>query len=136
MTTLAPEFQPGGRYGNTAAAIRARAVYAAGFTGKLAADLILRDEIDLQPAREILGFAKICGAVDGIDPQAAAAHAILNGIPVDEVRRNIVQLRAEIDEETHTDTTKPIGAISAATSEIYAHRAAEVDASLAGGTNG
>lgn len=142
MNIMDPKFEVGGEWGATPVAAQVRAAYAAGLSGDIVAELVLRSTTPVQfhaklaEAKEIHALAKM--ALDG-DPETrgrGVLNAIRRGISVATAKAEMVTIRAQVDQETHTDTTKPLGVISAATSEIYAHRIAEINATLTGGANG
>lgn len=133
MPTLDPKFEIGGVHGDSDAAARARAAYAAGFTGETAAALVLRGNTPAQftaalnDACEIKSLAKICAGGTGVDVDLAVNHAITNGIPIATLRKDITDLLARQDEDSHIDTSPK--AAAAAVSDVYAQRAAQIDAS-------
>lgn len=135
MPTLNPDFEIGGAHGAGDAAMRARAVYATGFTGPAAHRLILNGattaqfEASLKEARDMRSIVDMCAPnVAGIDGEKAVTHAITHGISLAIVRKDIINLMATLDEETHTDTARRYGPQSAKTDGVYAARAAQIDA--------
>jgi hypothetical protein len=136
MPQLNPDFEIGGAHGATDAATRARAVYAAGFAGPAAQRLILNGattvqfDASLKEARDMRSIVDMCAPnVAGIDGETAVAHAIAHGIPLATVRKDIINLMATLDEETHVDTTPRNPTAQAAQTEgVYAQREAQIDA--------
>lgn len=139
MPTLDPKFEIGGVHGDTEPAAQARAAYAAGFTGAAAAALVLRGTTPAQftaalaEAREIRGVARICASGTGVDIDTAVNDAVIKGIPLATVRKDIIDLMARQDEDSHIDTS-PRAAAAGKTADVYAQRAAQIDASR--GKNG
>jgi hypothetical protein len=134
MPTLDPKFEIGGMHGDTEPAAQARAVYAAGFTGSAASAIVLRGntpamfDAALKEARDIRGVARIASGhlvAEGLDNEAAIEAAIVKGIPLATVRKDITDMLARMDEDSHIDTSPK----AAAASDIYAQRAAQIDAS-------
>lgn len=140
--TLDPEFEIGGEHGDSDAAVRARAAYAAGFTGDAARALVLRGNTPAQfaaavsEAREIKSLAAICAAGTGVDTALAVNDAIVKGIPLATVRADITDLLATLDDNAQIDTSphKPKEQ-AAQTSAVYAQREAQIDAAR-GAKNG
>lgn len=134
MPTLDPKFEIGGEYGDSDAAVRARAAHAAGFNGDTAIALILRGntpaqfDAALKEARDIRAVARIAAGhlvTEGLDNEAAIEDAIVKGIPLAAVRTEITNMLARMDEDSHIDTSPR----AAAASDVYAQRAAQIDAS-------
>lgn len=139
MPTLHPDFEISGAHGASDAAMRGRAVYAAGFTGPAANRLILNGNTTAQfqaslneacDLRAIVRMAAPQLAFTGVDPEEGINDAIRRGIPLSALRTELVNVIAEHDEETHTDTARknPTSATSAKTAGVYAQRAAQIDA--------
>lgn len=139
MPTLHPDFEIGGAHGASDAAMRGRAVYAAGFTGPAARRLILNGnttaqfEASLKEAcslRAIVRMAAPSLTFTGIDPDEGVNDAIRRGIPLKTVREDLIQLMAEHDEETHIDTARKCAASGTPTqtASVYAQRTAQIDA--------
>lgn len=134
MPTLDPKLEIGGEHGDSEAAGRARAAYAAGFTGAAVSALVLRGNTPAQftaalaEACEIKSLAKICADGTGVDNNLAVIDAIVKGIPLATVRKDITNLLARQDEDSHIDTS-PKAAAAGKTSDVYAQRAAQIDAS-------
>lgn len=133
MPKLDPSFEIGGVYGDSDAAGRARAAYAAGFSGDTAAALVLRGNTPAQftaalaEACEIRSLARICGGGTGVDNDLAVNDAIVKDIPLATVRKDITDLLARMDEGSHVDTS-PKAAATGKTSDVYAQREAQIDA--------
>ncbi len=140
MPTLDQKFEIAGEYGDSEAAGRARAAYAAGFTGATVSALVLRGNtptqfaVSLAEACEIRSLARICAGGTGVDNDSAVNDAIVKGIPLATVRADITKLLATLDEETHTDTARKIDRMQQA-SGVYAQREAQIDAAR-GANNG
>ena len=134
MPTLDQKFEIDGEHGNSEAAARARAAYAAGFTGDAARALMLRSNtpaqfaVSLAEACEIRSLARICAGSTGVDTALAVNDAIVKGIPLATVRKDIIDLLARQDEATHTDTALKTNPAPQA-SGVYEQREAQIDAS-------
>jgi hypothetical protein len=139
MPTLKPEFEIGGEYGATDPAMRGRAVYAAGFSGPAAHRLILNGattaqfDAALKEACEMRSIVRMCApqlAFTGVDPEAGIDDTIRRGIPLADLRKQLIDLLAEHDADTHTETARrlPASGVSAQTTDVYAQRTAQIDA--------
>lgn len=144
MPTLDPRFEIEGEYGGSDAAVRARAVYAAGFTGKAAILLALNGdsksafEKSLANAKVISTLVKMAAPslADTFEVETSISQAITRAVPLSQVRADLVQMMAEQDEATHTDTSRTVAANKDMHGAgIYAERTAQIDA-LKGGKRG
>jgi hypothetical protein len=138
MPTLHPDFEIGGAHGASDAAMRGRAVYAAGFTGRAARRLILSGDTTaqfqaaLEEARTLRAVVRIAApslTFTSVDPEVGIDDAIARGIPLATVRKDIINAMAEHDAETHVDTARRCNStgMSAQTAGVYAQRSAQID---------
>lgn len=141
MPTLDPKFKIGGTHAGSDAATRARAVYGEGFTDRAAHRLILSGDTPeqfaaaLSEARDMRALVRLCAPqMEGLDNEAGINDAIARGIPLSTVRAEIADLLADIDMNTHTDSShnpwrsKRADGQSSQTAGIYAQREAQIDA--------
>jgi hypothetical protein len=138
MPTLNPDFEIGGAQGASDAAMRGRAVYAAGFSGPAAHRLILNGattalfEASLAEAKSLRAIIRIAApslTFTGVNPDEGVTDAIRRGIPLATVRADIIYAMAEHDEATSIDTARRLApSVNAAhTAGVYAQRSAQLD---------
>ena len=125
---------PGGR--DNPVSKQVRALEAAGYTSDAIREFVLYTEPCDYAARQIQASAmrlRIHMAADRIgsikgcsfDPDHVFCLALKSKLTEPQVRAEIIQIMAQHDEDTHTDTTRRIDNHSR-NSEIYAARAAQV----------